>query len=184
MRALLLLPLIACAAPARLGRVEAHEAGDLSPGSRAREIDVLDGGLEMRWVGGYAAFRSAPRDACSHVEVARSPAVGFQASQAEKIQLCPSPDGTPGRWHAEVQATSFRNARAAVQVRDSFEYDVIVLTDGCLSVYRPGASWRIQTPGGPVGDALRAHPEMLGAAAALGLLPLAGANNIALAVVP
>jgi hypothetical protein len=182
MRALLLLSAVACASPTRLGRVETQGSRDGAPGSRARQIDVDESGIEMRWVGGYATLHVPEKDGCARAVISRNVSTSREAPSGrsifQKVLLCPLEE--PGRWRAEIERTTFQNAIPSMPVKDSFEYEMTLLEDGCVSVGRNGASWSIETPRGPLGDALRKHPELVAAAVALRLLPIRRANNLAL----
>jgi hypothetical protein len=175
--------LAGCASSGSLGKMQT-QAPDLLPGERARLVEVDEnGGFSVSWATGNAKFEM-PARGCGTGEVVRqiSDSLGRTTGLAvqQKLEVCPRQEHAA--YQVSIDQRSMRGARVNLPVRDGFDFTAEVLPDGCISVSRLGATWSIEVPNTAAGDALRAHPELIGAAAAMGLLPLYRTNNISLAL--
>jgi len=88
------------------------------------------------------------------------------------MKLCPAGTGQDGwaSWHVDV-SSSGRSLRSLPM---KFDYEVALAPDGSeLFVRYPGSAAQVSLPPGPIAEAVKQHPELLGAVVAANLAPLA-----------
>lgn len=148
----------------------------VSSGDQARFLDVSSDGFDLTWVGGSAHFESAKGGECATGVVLGGPMsrATMVSGGQQRVELCPLGEG---RWHAGIEIRS----AAGPTPGDGFDFSTMKLPDGCISVERLGATWSVEIADhSPAAEVIRKHPELIGAAVAMSLLPLHHEHNITL----
>ena len=88
------------------------------------------------------------------------------------LKICPAGAGEDGsaRWRVDLDP----GARSPRTLPGRFDYEVALAADGsALRVRYPGNVAQVTLAPGPIADAVKQHPELLGAVVALNLAPVA-----------